>query len=201
MHRLLYMLAFVAVTVMQGCDHGPDHPRTANPATDTLAIKGVVRSLYKWHFTDTSYTEMIPVSAAGDSLYTGFDTVLHRRRIADLTSTGLFSKNFIAGYDRMVRGIDSDLRTKKIEWRVGEVPPFGNDANPWCNCQDSPDLNPWDSVVVNISKMTTDSALLSWTWSNPAWAKQFSYNIKMIQDSGRWYIDKMEGFDGYGIDP
>jgi hypothetical protein len=51
-------------------------------------------------------------------------------------NTGFFSAEFLQNYDAIAKGIDTRLKTNKDEWMVGDMPPFGEDANPWCRCQD-----------------------------------------------------------------
>jgi hypothetical protein len=85
---------------------------------------------------------------------------------------------------------------------VGELPPFGNDANPWCNCQDVPDdeLDPWNFIEVEVISLGSDRGELRWKWGNPnsdadAGGKVFAYRFDVVKDAGRWKIAYLEGFD------
>ena len=96
-----------------------------------------------------------PISDKKEERFIGLDYKIHQKRMASLQSTGYFSTEFLQNYDAIAKGIDIRLKSKKEEWMVGEMSPFGEDSNPWCRCQDYPSDNPWDKIVLKGFNLKT----------------------------------------------
>ena len=77
----------------------------------------------------------------------------HKQNLTKLAQTNFFSKEFIDNYNFIIIELDKKLKAKELIWNKGETPPFGNDANVWCSCQDVPydNPNPWDNIEIKDS--------------------------------------------------
>ncbi|HLN94977.1 MAG TPA: hypothetical protein VK183_05015 [Flavobacterium sp.] len=177
---------------MQGIDAG-------DVVDNKAQIQELIRRVYKWHEAkEPADDEMITDS--NDSLYIGFSQTVLKRELAEMKATNLFSKAFLDNYHRIFITLDRKLRRNEIVWPVGELPPFGSGADPWCNCQDIPYDNPWDSIAVEIVRLTDEKAELVWKWgdtganTSPEW-KQARYRFRVVKEDAKWKIAYMEGFD------
>lgn len=190
-----YLLtAFLSGLLLAGCQQTEKQTASATqpaaPVSDnTAALQQLVRQLYEWHETKSSQNDFEPMADNQDSAYVGLDLTKHKARVAELQKTGFFSTQFLDNYNRIGLAIDQGLKRKKLEWRVGELPPFGNDANPWCNCQDNPDRY-WQTMTLNT--VTADATTATFTWT---WGGGFTYKGKAIRENGQWKIAYLEGFD------
>ncbi|HQR00689.1 MAG TPA: DUF3828 domain-containing protein, partial [Ferruginibacter sp.] len=81
------------------------------------------------------------------------------------------------------------MRSGKTTWLTNDLSPFGNDANPWCNCQDYPD-DYWKRLTIRDIKAVGDSAVFSWTWGD-----DLRYRVKAKKENGNWKISYLQGFD------
>ena len=150
-------------------------------------LQALLRNLYQWQETKSSNNDFNVNSK--DSLYISLNLKDHQIRLDELKKTGFFSKNFVENYNKIGLKIDSGLKSGELEWAVGELPPFGNDANPWCDCQDNPE-NYWKTLTIQKIKINGDVADLTWTWGN-----DFEYKVTAVKDNNSWKIDYLEGFD------
>lgn len=164
-------------------------------------IQQLIRKLYNWQEAQKpSENEMI--SDAKDSLYLGFNLVQLEKDILELKASNLFANEFITNYRRIYTTLDEQLKTKKIEWLVGDLPPFGNDANPWCNCQDVPydQPNPWDLIEVEKIQLDKEKGEFVWKWgklesnTSKEWFEA-AYKFRVVKENGKWKIAYLEGFD------
>ena len=149
-----------------------------------------VKELYKCNETNSSQVDFEPLLLKeADSVYAGLDLERHKMRINELRETNLFTDQFISNYDKIGLIIDKKLRDKSWVWNVGELPPFGNGANPWCNCQDNPD-NFWEKIILKDANFANNLATFNWSWGDG-----FNYKAKAVLANGIWKIDYLEGFD------
>ena len=162
---------------------------------DKMQIENLVITVYKWHDSDTSKNDMAMITDQKDSVYIGIDLEKHKLRLIELKKTNFFSDEFIENYNKIVLTIEKKLKNKEFEWNVGELPPFGSDTNPWCNCQDYPDANPWDKIEFKFISLDKENATLTWTWGNPEWSKDFNYKVQSKKINGTWQIVYLQGFD------
>lgn len=170
---------------------------TTNVTTDEEQIESLVKQLYKWQESKTSIIGFVPIPDKNDSIYVGMDLKELKKGIKVLRESNFFSNEFLDNYNRIVLTIDKKLKNKDFEWIVGELPPFGNDANAWCNCQDYPYDNPWDNMKFEFISINNENAVLTWTWGNSEWSKDFNYKVKVIKIGGKWKISYLQGFDFY----
>lgn len=168
-------------------EEGKQVPASSN--TDEENLLKLTRNLYDWHETNSSKSDFEPISDEQDSAYVGLDLEKHKKRLTELKKTGFFAADFLKNYDKIALSIDADLKNKKMEWLVGDMPPFGNDANPWCNCQDNPD-NYWKTLTIKDLELDNNVATFNWTWGN-----DFNYTIKAIKTGDEWKITYLQGFN------
>jgi hypothetical protein len=170
-------------------------------ADDKEEIKNLVRQVYKWHEAQKPSNNNM-VTDSKDSIYVGFNLDQLKSDINELQKTNLFTDEFIDNYNKIYLTIDKKLKSKEFKWLVGGLPPFGSDANPWCNCQDVPydKPNPWELIEVEIITLQSDKGELNWKWGKPelngatGW-KEFTYRFRVAKEDGRWKIAYLEGFD------
>ena len=159
--------------------------------TDKQEIESLIRKAYQWIETKNNNTDFDPVTNKKGDKYTGLDLTAHKKRMEALKKTNFFSQQFLDNYNKIALKLDANLKNKKIEWLVGDLPPFGNDANPWCNCQDSPD-DYWKTITDNNLKVDNNKASFYWTWSLKG---DFKYKTTVVKENGVWKIASLEGFD------
>lgn len=157
---------------------------------DTLELEKLTKELYRWHETKSSQIDFPPLQTGKmDTTYSGIDLVQHKLRQNELKNTNLFAIQFLDNYNKIALKIDKDIRNKSLVYYVGELPPYGNDANPWCNCQDSPERY-WEKIKIENIQIIDNNAIFNWTWGD-----NFKYKIKAIKENGQWKILNLEGFE------
>lgn len=159
--------------------------------TDKQEIESLIRKAYQWIETKNNNSDFDPITNKKGDKYTGLDLAAHKKRMETLKKTNFFSQQFLDNYNKIALKIDSNLKNKKTEWLVGDLSPFGNDANPWCNCQDSPD-DYWKTITVNNLKVDNNKASFYWTWSLKG---DFKYKTTVVKENGVWKIASLEGFN------
>ncbi len=122
-------------------------------------------------------------------MYTGVDLAAHARSTEALRKTGYFSEEFLQNYYQLGVTMDKGLREGSLVWPVGELPGFGTDTSPWCNCQDNPDKF-WEHLTLDSFSFTGDSASFVWRWDTT-----FSYRARARKAGGVWQIAYLNGFD------
>lgn len=152
-------------------------------------IQVLVRKMYEWLETKSSAKDFEPLLGNDRDLYKGIDLLKHEKRISELRTSGFFTDGFIDNYDKIGLKIEYKLRSNEMEWAIGELPPFGNDANPWCNCQDNPDMY-WQKLKIIQLEQQEGTANFAWTWGD-----NFEYKIKTEKVNGKWKIAFMQGFN------
>jgi len=191
--KLFILFSLLLLTVFQPSNAGflKDKKDSFYFKNDKQEIEILVKKLYEWVETKNSNNDFNPLANKKGDKYIGLDLNSHKKRLEELKKTNFFSQQFLDNYNKIALRIDSNLKTKKIEWLEGDLPPFGNDANPWCNCQDYPD-NYWKTMTINHLKIENDKASFDWTWS---WKGDFKYKVKTVKENGVWKIASLEGFD------
>ncbi|WP_264551857.1 hypothetical protein [Flavobacterium sp. N2038] len=167
-----------------------DTTNTVDTENDSIALLDLTRKLYKWEEEKSTGEDFSPAKDKDtDSIYSGLDLSLHKARIKELENTNLFSKDFIANYNKIALKLESEFKNGTLVWNVGELPPFGSDSSPWCNCQDTPNnfLN-----KIWIMHLTIQNNTASYNWS---WGDGVVYNVKAIKENNVWKISYLEGFD------
>jgi len=162
--------------------------KTSTYADDKEQIQNLIRQVYKWHEAQKpSNNNMITDSK--DSIYIGFNLDQLKLDIEKLKTTNFFSSEFIDNYYKIFTTLDKKLRNKEIEWLVGDLLPFGDNVNPWCNCQDNPD-NYWQTMTIDKIEFENNVATFTWTWGD-----NFQYQAKAIKLNDSWKISYLEGFN------
>jgi hypothetical protein len=188
----IFILFACTTAVKTAVEEEKQVPTSSKPEEEDL-LK-LTRNLYDWHETKSSMRDFEPISDEKDSAYVGLDLEHHKKRLTELKQTGFFAAEFIDNYNNIALSIDNTLKNKKMDWLVGDMPPFGNDANPWCNCQDNPD-NYWKTLTIKDFEIENNVATFNWTWGN-----DFNYTIKAIKAGDEWKITYLQGFDSSNFD-
>ena len=164
---------------------------SAAPANnqDSIDLTKLVRAVYKWEDTEGQGNDFDPKEVEGDSLYRGIDWEAYNKRVKKLKATNYFDQRFFDGHKQIAQYLDTALKSGREEWPKDEIPSFGYDQSPWCNCQDAPYENAWDSITVTNLKIDNGQADFSWTWGNTS-----SYKTKAVKENGAWKISYLEGF-------
>lgn len=160
-------------------------------ANDKQQLEKLIRKTYEWIETKTSLSDFNPIENKKGTQYVGVDIKAHNKKLSELKKTNFFAEQFLDNYNKIGLKIDTNLKNKKMEWLVGDMPPFGGDANPWCNCQDYPDEY-WKTLTINNLKIDKNNATFNWTWSSKG---DFNYKVKAVKENGIWKIAYLEGFD------
>lgn len=158
---------------------------------DSIALTKLITQVYQWHEKIGSPLDFdVETSKPSDTLYSGINWDAYNKLLNAIVKSNYFDQQFITNYAAIAAHIDSELKTGKTTWLVGELSPFGYDASPWCNCQDTPQDNFWDILKITDLKIVNDKATFSWTWGN-----EFKYKVKASRNNGTWKISYLEGFD------
>ncbi len=156
-------------------------------------ITTLLQNLYEWKENKDSESIDFDV-LAGDRVYTKINPSALKKRISTLKETDFFSKKFLDNYSKIAKGIDNYLQSGEEEVLVGDMMPFGNGANPWCNCQDSPEKY-WQNLKIDFYKIDDKRARGSWTFGDSNFGKDFNYYFEVLVENGIWKIDYLQGFD------
>ena len=194
MMRFLDLTIIAVGLIALSCNQSNDSKKTETTSVQVSDEKAdltkFIQKVYKWR-EDNSAIDFIPTETnSQDSFYTSLDMDIHKKRFKILTDSDLFTESFLTNYNRIAIRIDKDLKDGSVKWETGDIPPFGNDADPWCNCQDTPVDNYWETLkVINIIQQDGITAF-DWTWGDG-----FKYKVKAKKDNGRWRIDNLQGFE------
>ncbi|WP_428231698.1 hypothetical protein [Flavobacterium sp.] len=161
-------------------------------ASDKQQLETLLRKTYEWIETKSLKIDFDVVKNKKGDKYIGLNLKAHNKRVEELKKTNFFAKEFLDNYNKIGLKIGDNLKTKKIEYLVGDLPPYGNDTNMWCDCQDSPEEY-WKTMKISIVKIENNKANLNWTWTE--WKDKSKYNVKAIKENGIWKIACLEGFD------
>ena len=160
---------------------------TTTTASDSLELTALIKNLLKWHEPDR--LEDFDVISSDDSIYTGINWDVHRKRMLQIRETKFFTEDFLENYQNIAIYLDKELKKNPKRYYVGELPPYGNGANEWCDCQDY--AYNWEHFFMIVDlKIDTDFANFKWTWD-----KEHYYFIRAQKDNNSWRISYMERFD------
>ncbi|MCH5720090.1 hypothetical protein [Niabella hibiscisoli] len=158
--------------------------------TDSLDLLALTRKLLQWSEEESKQADFEPrLANTTDTVYAGIDFNAHHQRLKELAQTGIFTHSFKVNYNKIALAIDKEVKNRALIWETGALPPFGNGANPWCNCQDTPDNYPAKIWIMHLS-FKNDTASYNWSWGDG-----LVYHMKALREDGKWKIDYMEGFD------
>lgn len=179
---------------MSSCNGQSGKANTAIVQTDSVKpvdqLETLTKELYKWVESDNAGEDFSPLpEQETDSLYLGLDLEAHKNRVSTLKNTHFFATEFLENYNKIGLTIDEKLRSHSFSWYIGELPPFGNGANPWCNCQDNPD-DYWKKISLQDVVFDGETATYNWTWGDGV-----PYKMKAVKENDGWKVSYMQGFD------
>jgi len=192
------IILFSFATLLLNCNkaESPKPEQSQNPlkidskSNDSIALLALTKKLYQWNETESKGQDFdVLLKNENDSVYSEIDKTAHQKRLEELRKTNLFTEDFINSYNKIALKIDEKMKSGALVYKVGELPPFGNDANPWCNCQDRPD-DFLDKIW--IMNLKNEGKSVSYNWS---WGDGMVYNLKAVKENNQWKINAMEGFD------
>lgn len=160
-------------------------------AQDSVALLKLTKDLYQWNQTGNNDDFFSPLQKeTTDTVYAGLDMNLHKQKLEAIKRSGLFTETFISNYNKIALLIDANMKDGTLQWIIGELPPFGNGTNPWCNCQDVPD----DFLrKLYIMHLQAEDKGIFYNWGDGSGGTP--YNIKAVKENNQWKINYMEGFD------
>ncbi|OMQ08760.1 hypothetical protein [[Flexibacter] sp. ATCC 35103] len=161
-------------------------------ATDKQQLETLMRKAYEWIETKKTQTDFDVVENKKGDKYVGLNVKAHNKVVEELKKSNFFAQQFIDNYNKIGLKIGDNLKTNKMEYFVGELPPYGNDSNPWCNCQDNPEAF-WKTMKLNNLKIENNKATFYWTWTE--WKETPKYKVTAVKENGIWKIAYLEGFD------
>jgi len=168
---------------------------TFDKSIDKKEIRELIRQLYKWEDKNQITIGQTAITDKNDEKVIGFDTNKNLEFVDQFRKTKLFSEEFLSNYQKIVETLDKKIKTKEMEWLAGDIPPFGNGNNPWCNCQDEPSVEYWDKIKITFIEINQSEATLTWTWEQSDWSENFNYKVKVTKENDKWKISYLQGFD------
>ena len=157
--------------------------------SDSLELAKLTKNLLKWHEADILLDFRTVTEYQGDSVYSGIDWDTHITRMKQLSETKFFTEDFLENYQNIAVHLDKELKENPEKYYVGDLPPYGNGANEWCNCQDFPP--DWENHLI-IVDLKIDANFVSFKWT---WDKECYYFIRAQKVDNSWRICYMELFD------
>ncbi|OQP62840.1 hypothetical protein A3860_26370 [Niastella vici] len=198
--KIVNSVVFIVSTLLllAGCNNAGSSGKVESPTVknadnskDSIALTKLVRQMYEWHEKiDHPLDFDVETNKPSDTLYSGINWDAYNKLLNTIVKSNYFDQQFITNYAAIATHIDSELQNGIKTWQVGELSPFGDDTNPWCNCQDTPQDNFWDILRITDLKIINDQATFSWTWGGG-----FMYKVKASGNNGIWKISYLEGFD------
>lgn len=164
-------------------------------------IQTLIRKALSWADSENGI-DLLPVVISqnnnNDSIFI-IDLDQHKLNLDKLKSIVFFATEFIENYNQIILTLDKKFRDKELEWLVGDLPPFGQNASPWCHCQDTPYENSWDFIEIEIINLDGNQGELIWKWGDVELNESSSWNtpykFRVVKENDKWKISYMEGFD------
>lgn len=161
-------------------------------ASDKQQIETLIRKTYEWIETKKTQSDFDVIENKKGDKYVALNKKTHNKIVSELKNSNFFAQQFIDNYNKIGLKIGENLKTNKIKYFVGELPPYGNDSNPWCDCQDNPESY-WKTLKVNDLKIQNNKATFYWTWTE--WKDSPKYKVTAVKENGIWKIAALDGFD------
>ena len=174
------------------------YTKAAFDSLEYKAITDLTRRFYSKVDQAKFYLTVLKDSTG--KFFVSLDTFEIQLLAGNLSETNLVTSNFLNNYIKIYTDIHRKLRSGEMVWRTGELAPFGNGSNHWCNCQDVPydEPNPWMEIEIEIINLSDSSGEFYWRWGNVPpesdWG-QFQYYFKVNKYEGTWKIDYLEGLN------
>jgi hypothetical protein len=157
--------------------------------TDDIDITALMKKVLKWQESNSAGDFEVITENPDDEIYSGINWTAHEKRMKLLSSMKFFTKGFLDNYHKIALQIDKDLKENPEKYYVGEMPPFGGGANPWCNCQDTPE----DVTDIQIVDLKVDENLATFKWKWNEW--EDLYSVRAKKEGDIWKISYLEGFE------
>ncbi|MDR0613519.1 MAG: hypothetical protein LBG45_08620 [Dysgonamonadaceae bacterium] len=168
------------------------HEQNLNDSSDadSIRLKNLIIKLLNWSETDEAPDFDVLVNSEEDSIYTGIHWEAHKKRLHQLEKTGFFTNSFLQNYQNIADFLDKELKQNPEKYYAGEIPPYSNDANIWCNCQDYPE--DWEKTITIVHlNIDANTANFQWSWDNENY-----YSVKAEKSNCcLWKISYLEHFD------
>lgn len=159
---------------------------------DKIELTKLIQNMYIW--LDSSDNRTPDFSVIGnDSLFTGINKELLDQRLNEMRESNLFAPTFIDNYKNIALTIDKELSEGSLIYHKGYYPPYGSEASPWCNCQDTPENI--ENIEIAILEIDNDIATFYWTIPNKIYWDNFSYVVQTKKIDKVWKISFLEGLD------
>jgi len=186
--RLLILLTFSGLAYSQDTKVISKVNAATNLKSDSTDLKALVINLLRWHENDKKSDFEPLLKNPKDTIYSGIDWQLYKKRVIELKNTNLFTKDFLDNYQKIALHLDKELKQNKVKYAVGDLPPYDH-SNEWCNCQDYPS-NIWKRLKIVSLKINDNSANFKWTWGD-----NFFYSTKARKENNVWRISALEKFN------
>lgn len=178
----------------------PHQLKSQNNNNDFKEVEDLIRKVYTWH-EGRLPSEIEMFTDESDDIYIGFNLDQLKLNVEELERTEMFADEFIDNYNNIYITLEHKIRNNEFDWLVGDLPPFGNGADPWCNCQDVPydEPNPWSQIQLEIIDLNNQKGEFIWKWggtdlSGTGWS-EFTYRFRVIKENEKWKISYLEGFN------
>jgi len=193
--QLLFIFTGVMLCINPACANNGINTKKINiSGKDKEQIEKLVTDAYKWSDDYYPANGINLLAIEEDNKYTGLDLDRHKTNMRELRDSNFFAEEFLDNYNSIVQTINTKLGNGEFEWLEGDLPPFGNDADPWCDCQDSPD-DTWDNISFTFIEERGGYITLMWNWTYPGWDKGAGYKVKVKKEDDKWKIAYLQGFD------
>jgi hypothetical protein len=201
--KVIYLIGCCIVSSLLACQNNASNNETIPPADtlikptvpviDTLVEKQAINTLFQEFYRRLNTMCRTPdfetITNEEGTAYVGIDDGVHRKRMNELHATGLLDSSFLKQYDALAKRINKELSNGSMEYNVGDLPPYGQGANPWINAQDRPD-GYWLTITTTVQSLTPTNALLTWSWG-----EDMHYPAEAIKTNEGWKISRLSGFD------
>lgn len=186
-------------TITDSSKNNPNHiidVADPTPEVDSLAeekLTRLIQDMYYW-YENQNFKAYGFDFILEDTVYVSLENEALLERLEELKQSNFFSQSFIDNYENLAYLLDQKLQKQELVYYVGYYPPFGNDADPWCNCQDILD-NYWEYIEIENLNISQDSASFNWVLRNQPYFEDFKYEVGAIKINGEWRISYLQEFD------
>ncbi len=195
-YRVVLSVLLLAITIyFSGCNFQSSDSESSvtfdsTAIKDSLLITEALRNTYQWYETQSKLYDF--TLKYKNSVCVGVDQEAELKRVEELEKTNLFDPVFIETYNKISSKIDTQIKTDTVKYYEGDGLELDwISADPWCNCQDSPDKY-WESLKIKSLVVEGDMATVIWTWNMPG---EFQYEVKLKKTGSVWKVMSLQGFE------
>lgn len=159
-------------------------------AQDSIELTKLVIQTYTWANTTEQKPDFEPTQTnPTDTVYSGLDLEKQKARLEQLEKSGFFTKEFLESYTQVATKMNEKIKNGSDTWLVGDMSPFANDVDMWCNCQDISD-NYWENITLSkFEKQGEEMAFISTLEGG------LTYKMRAKKENQVWKISYLQGFD------